>query len=142
MRNSIFNYLTLAIVLIGWPFLVYKYLQEHPVLTTFSYVGIFLIIVSIIAFTMARFSLGDAFQASSKANKLVTTGIYKRLRHPIYYSGLGLVLGLILIIGQFYLSILWVLGFIMQSRRIRKEEKVLTEAFGKEYTDYKKSTWL
>ena len=91
---------------------------------------------------MARFSLGDAFQASSKANKLVTTGIYKRLRHPIYYSGLGLVLGLILIIGQFYLSILWVLGFIMQSRRIRKEEKVLTEAFGKEYTDYKKSTWL
>ena len=142
MRNSIFNYLSLAIVLIAWPLLVYEYLQDNPVLTTFSYIGIFLILVSIIAFTMARFSLGDAFQVSAKANKLVTTGIYKRLGHPIYYSGLGLILGLILIMGQYILLILWVLLIVMQWRRIRKEEKVLTEAFGEEYTDYKKSTWF
>jgi protein-S-isoprenylcysteine O-methyltransferase Ste14 len=111
-------------------------------LNIFSYLGLALLIPSIILFTIARIQLGGAFQASAEANKLVKTGIYKKVRHPIYLFGLIFFLGIIFITQQFFLIILWVAIVVLQIKRIKKEEKVLTEKFGNEYLEYKKQTWF
>jgi protein-S-isoprenylcysteine O-methyltransferase Ste14 len=97
---------------------------------------------SIILFTIARIQLGDAFQASAKANKLVKTGIYKKVRHPIYLFGIIFVLGIIFITQQFFLLIFLAVIILLQIKRIKKEEKVLAEKFGNEYLEYKKQTWF
>jgi protein-S-isoprenylcysteine O-methyltransferase Ste14 len=36
---------------------------------------------------LARLELGSAFSLGAKANQLVTTGLYSRIRHPLYFFG-------------------------------------------------------
>jgi protein-S-isoprenylcysteine O-methyltransferase Ste14 len=91
---------------------------------------------------MARLELGSSFQATAKANNLVTGGIYKKIRHPIYFSGLLLILGFIFLIEQFIFLIVWFGVLAMQLMRIKKEEKILEAEFGDRYLEYKKSTWF
>ena len=80
-----------------------------------------------------------------KVNKLVTSGIYKYSRNPMY-------LGLLMIVVSssiFYLniySILTPLFFYLWINRfqIKREEVFLTEKFGEDYLSYKKKTrrWI
>ena len=80
-----------------------------------------------------------------KVNKLVTSGIYKYSRNPMY-------LGLLMIVDSssiFYLniySILTPLFFYLWINRfqIKREEVFLTEKFGEDYLSYKKKTrrWI
>ena len=99
-------------------------------------------IISLVFFTMARIKLGNAFQASAKANKLIKDGIYKVIRHPIYLFGFTFILGLIIFIQVFYGLIFLLILTVLQRKRIKNEERVLEEKFGNEYLDYKKSTWF
>ena len=141
-RNYLFNYLTLIITFVCL-FYFFRYYKERNIpLNIYSYLGILIIIPSIILFTVARIQLGSSFQASAKANKLVTKGIYKKIRNPIYLFGQSFFLGLIFLTQMFYLFIIWVALIFIQRERIKKEEKVLMERFGDEYLEYKKQTWF
>jgi protein-S-isoprenylcysteine O-methyltransferase Ste14 len=108
----------------------------------YSYIGAVIMILSLVMFSFARITLGSAFQASAKADHLVTGGIYKKIRHPVYLSGVMLLLGFIILLHQFVLLIIWLGLIILQKKRINKEEKILEEAFGDQYLNYKKSTWF
>ena len=80
-----------------------------------------------------------------KVNKLITSGIYKYSRNPMY---LGLLM-LVTSTSIFYLNIFsittpfffycWINRF-----QIKREEIFLTEKFGKEYLSYKNKTrrWI
>ena len=80
-----------------------------------------------------------------KVNKLITTGIYKYSRNPMY-------LGLLMIVTStslFYLNIFSITTpilfyFWINRFQIKREEIFLTEKFGKEYSLYKAKTrrWL
>ncbi|HZL27515.1 MAG TPA: methyltransferase, partial [Acidobacteriaceae bacterium] len=50
-------------------------------------------------FVVARIQLGGAFSYKPKAQKLVTTGLYARIRNPIYFFGGLVVLGLSLFLS-------------------------------------------
>ncbi len=142
MRNNILNYLTLAVVLLAFPLLVFFYLKSDPALTFYSYIGLTLMCVSLVLFTIARIQLGSSFQVSAKANKLVTNGLYGIVRHPVYYSGIILILGVVIFSRQFFLLFIWAGLIFLQRKRIRNEEKVLEDKFGEEYVKYKKNTWF
>ena len=142
IRNTIFNYLTIIVILIGLFFFYRLYQQGNIVLDTYSYVGIFLLIPSIILFIIARIQLGSSFQASAEANKLVKSGIYKKISHPIYLFGLILMLSMILISHLFFLIPVLAIIIVIQRKRIVNEENVLAEKFGDEYLEYKKQTWF
>jgi len=43
--------------------------------------------VSFPLFALARWQLGSSFSVKAKAGQLVTTGIYSRIRNPIYLFG-------------------------------------------------------
>jgi len=104
--------------------------------------GLAIAIPSFLLLVLARVQLGRAFSVQAKATTLVTTGLYARVRNPIYLSGSLMIAGLILWANQPWLLLLLAVLLPMQFFRSRKEERVLTEKFGATYLDYKKQTWF
>ena len=91
---------------------------------------------------VARAQLGGSFSVRPKATALVTTGLYSRIRNPIYVFSFFVVLGVILWTGNLWLLLLLAILVPMQIIRSRKEEAVLRAKFGAAYDEYKQKTWF
>lgn len=116
-----------------------------PRLPSYPLPNIFGLILIIIGYVI---HLGYAHNAFKKqgvrahhqptgVNRLVTSGIYARIRHPGYlgliliYFGLALVFGIVwMLVPAFIFTVLTYLTAI-------KEEELLLEHFGKEYQEYR-----
>jgi protein-S-isoprenylcysteine O-methyltransferase Ste14 len=91
---------------------------------------------------LARIQLGRAFSVRAKASNLVTSGLYSRIRNPIYVFSALFLLGIIIWSGR-PLYLLIFAGLVpMQIVRSRKESAVLEAKFGEEYREYKRKTWF
>ncbi|TFF87998.1 MAG: hypothetical protein EU550_02160 [Promethearchaeota archaeon] len=75
-----------------------------------------------------------------KKQKLVKTGIYSKIRHPIYLSFYLICGGMILILLDIILLILCIIGSIGLYLQALEEEKELNAYFGKDYEEYMKDT--
>jgi protein-S-isoprenylcysteine O-methyltransferase Ste14 len=76
-------------------------------------------------------------------HKLITTGPYKVIRHPMYTAFLIFHSSIFLITGNWFIGIIWIIGLLFVFLiRIRKEEKMLIEAFGDEYKEYIQKTGI
>jgi protein-S-isoprenylcysteine O-methyltransferase Ste14 len=104
--------------------------------------GLAIAVPAFLLLIVARLQLGRSFSLRARASELVTTGLYSRIRNPIYVFGGLTVLGIFLWIGQPWLLILLVVLIPMQIARVRREEQVLAEKFGEAYLDYKRKTWF
>lgn len=82
------------------------------------------------------------FASTGKEQKLVKTGIYAKVRHPIYLSCLILSMGFTLIAGNLYGLLFFILFLVALVTRIKKEERELIARFGEEYKQYSKETPL
>ncbi len=51
--------------------------------------------------------LGSSFSVQAKATTLVTTGVYSRIRNPIYIFGAMFVLGIIIWMGRPWLLLIF-----------------------------------
>ena len=92
--------------------------------------------------TVARVQLGASFSVQAKAKRLVTTGLYSRIRNPIYVAGQMMFLGAALFIPSWIPVVVMAVTVPMQVARARKEAEVLGEAFGEEYAAYRRGTWF
>ena len=90
----------------------------------------------------ARLQLGRSFSLGAKARTLVTTGLYAKFRHPIYLFGFVAYAGVMLTWGKSIPALCFLLIYSVEVVRLRKEERVLEQAFGDEYRRYRASTWL
>jgi protein-S-isoprenylcysteine O-methyltransferase Ste14 len=70
-------------------------------------------------------------------HRLVRSGPYRILRHPIYTALLSLYAGTAIVSGELHALIGWVLAVLAYLRKIRLEEANLIKAFGAEYRDYR-----
>jgi protein-S-isoprenylcysteine O-methyltransferase Ste14 len=104
--------------------------------------GISIAIVGFALWMTARFQLGGSFTVTAQARKLVTNGLYSKFRNPIYLFGGVAFAGLLIAIGNPIIFLLFLLFYSHQFLRIRKEAKVLEEAFGEDYRRYKAKTWF
>ena len=97
----------------------------------------------LILWTIAMINLGSSFTVLPMSKNLVRTGVYKYMRHPMYF-GINLTLGGLIIASGSYigLTIYLILVIPLNIVRSRWEEKVLLEQFGDSYVDYKRSTWF
>ena len=99
--------------------------------------------VSIVLLVVARLQLGAAFSVKAKAKHLVTTGLYSRIRNPIYVFGALTLVGMAIVLGNWVLGVLVAVVLVpLQVYRARKEDAVLAAAFGEEYERYKAGTWF
>jgi protein-S-isoprenylcysteine O-methyltransferase Ste14 len=74
----------------------------------------------------------------------VTTGIYSRIRNPIYVSGMIFLIGLIVMVRRIAsgLVLLIIIVVPMQIIRARREARVLEAKFGDAYRQYRSRTWF
>jgi protein-S-isoprenylcysteine O-methyltransferase Ste14 len=114
----------------------------NVVWTPVAIVGGVLAAVGWMGLVAARLQLGASFSVRAKARKLVTTGIYSKIRNPIYVFSWIFLLGLLIVSRRWLLLIPLTVLIPVQIGRARKEQKVLEEAFGDEYVRYKAGTWF
>lgn len=111
--------------------------------TTIAVVGLCFDIAGIISFSRARTTINP--MKPSKSSSLVSTGVYRLTRNPMY---LGVVF--ILIGWAVFLSSVWLLlgplAFVLYMNRfqITPEESVLSDMFGSRYSEYRSQVrrWL
>ena len=72
-----------------------------------------------------------------EGQKIIDTGLYGLVRHPMYMSTLLLFLSMPLILGSLYSFLLMLLYVPIIAKRIRNEEQVLEQGLAG-YTDYKR----
>jgi protein-S-isoprenylcysteine O-methyltransferase Ste14 len=91
---------------------------------------------------MARYQLGKSFSITAQARQLITSGIYSKIRNPIYVFGAVMITGVILVVQK---PALWIVLFVVvigQTMRARREARVLEAAFGDAYREYRRKTWF
>ncbi len=134
------NYITLALVLAAG-YIFFRNTWGLP-WTPWRIAGMAIAAPAFALFVVARIQLGRAFSVRAKANTLVTTGLYSRIRNPIYVFG-GLFIASVFIWAHRPWWLLFFVGLIpLQWARQRKEEQVLEAKFGDAYREYKRKTWF
>ncbi|PYX20068.1 MAG: hypothetical protein DMG82_23320 [Acidobacteria bacterium] len=104
--------------------------------------GTGLLVVGTVFVLLARMQLGGSFSILPRAKKLVTRGLYSRIRNPIYTFGTVAMAGMLLILQIPKLWILLVVLVAIQIFRAGREARVLEARFGEEYRAYRKQTWF
>ncbi|MGN6591794.1 MAG: methyltransferase family protein [Terriglobales bacterium] len=104
--------------------------------------GFALAAASFLMLVLARIQLGSAFSVQAKASALVTTGLYARIRNPIYVFGGLVIAGGIIWLKRPWWLLVFVVLIPLQMHRARREEQVLEARFGEAYRNYKLRTWF
>jgi len=76
----------------------------------------------------------------SETDKLVTTGMYSKIRHPIYFGMMLAYIGFPIASGSMMTLASAVVWGVFALAWKRWEEKGLVKRFGNEYIEYKKKT--
>ncbi len=112
--------------------------------TWFQVIGIMIFSIGILLVSLARLVIKEWHAFPWEPHKLgegfVNTGIYSKVRHPIYGATLILFPGYV-ITFQSWLAIICFIPFLALINFAFEEEKWLLERFGKKYEDYMKKTW-
>lgn len=120
------------------------FLQNYKFKIDFvSIIGIILFLIGFLFRQYCKKVLGRYYSYGLKTtneHKLIKTGIYKHIRHPIYAAMLIYTPAIPLIFSSIYgfILMLSILPFVLY--RIYIEEKMLTLRFGEEYKEYVKAT--
>lgn len=109
-----------------------------------GWAGIFILLSSLLVFWRAHADLGANWSPSLElyeGHTLITRGIYRYIRHPMYASQLLWGIAQVLLIQNWIAGpgslLLFVPFYILRSSA---EERMMIEKFGDEYREYKKTT--
>jgi protein-S-isoprenylcysteine O-methyltransferase Ste14 len=106
-------------------------------------IGLVMIVAGIIIRFVAIATLKKNFSGALRIrddHTLVKTGIYKRLRHPAYLGAILIFIGIPVMISSPLGLLVMLLLVPYLLHRIRLEEGMMIERFGKEYEDYMRSS--
>ncbi len=97
-------------------------------------IGLCLIIIGLIIYFKTLFVINKAYNSG----KLVTTGTFAYVRHPLY-SGfiLFIIPGIVCLFNSWILFFIPLFYYIIFKIMIKKEEDYCIKKFGEEYIDYK-----
>ena len=111
----------------------------------YFWIGITLIWAGIVLRLWSVRTLGRFFAMRlviQEGHDLITSGPYRLIRNPSYAAGLMTMSGLGISLGNgISLALLLVTGLLVYVPRIRAEEKMLQQAFGSAFDEYKGRSW-
>lgn len=104
----------------------------------------FAILLSLVSLGMVIFGWREIhkqyWSREKGEGKLVTTGIYRYVRHPQYTGFLLVTLGMLVEWATIPLLIMWPILVVLYYRLARREEAEMEKEFGNQYIEYKKKT--
>jgi protein-S-isoprenylcysteine O-methyltransferase Ste14 len=136
------NLLNLGLLLLFLPIpgLRWRFLPQSPVLVP---AGLAVQVAAALLHVWARRHLGRNWSSPvmiQADHRLVRSGPYALVRHPIYTAILGLAAGTAMVAGELH-SLLGVAAIaVAYARKIRLEERFLGETYGVEWDSYKKAS--
>jgi len=151
--SKIYDFLILLLFFLS-PFLLIAAFYENKLLISsmlpfwdnliVSYIGFVIYLSAGIFVIVGRVQLGKFGSGeliTEEDHKLNTEGVYKYIRNPMYSGALIAVIGFGLVFRSIItLLLVSIFYFIVFKMRIDEEERLLYEAFGEEFTDYKKKS--
>jgi len=107
------------------------------------YVGLTVGLSGVALWIVAMIYLGKSLAVLPGGERLVTRGVYRFVRHPVYLGIDMTLFGLFLAVGSaagmiYFFVVVLPLNII----RSRFEEKALLQKFGDPYETYRKQTWF
>ena len=100
------------------------------------FVGILILLNPVLKFKKSKTTINPI--KFKKVNRLVTSGIYKYTRNPMYVGMNSFLLGLMLILkNPLNILFLIIFFFVVRNMFVLKEEVQMEETFGQDYLTYK-----
>ena len=101
-----------------------------------SILGIVLMVIGVPFYIISARAVMRAYNA----DKLVTDGVYRYCRHPLYASWVVFIIpGFVLLLNSWIALTTPIFMYFILLRLVRKEETYLESVFGSEYLGYKKN---
>lgn len=115
--------------------------EQFAVNIALQTISILLAIWSVWLASSAIRELGKQWSLQARlieGHKLVTGGVYQIVRHPIYTAMFGMMLATGLVFSHWSALAAAVIVFVIGTRiRTNTEERLLRDAFGKEFEEWK-----
>jgi protein-S-isoprenylcysteine O-methyltransferase Ste14 len=115
----------------------HRFIPNTPLV---EYLGIALVWIGVGIAIWARYHLGEYWSARitiKVGHKVIDTGPYAHVRHPIYSGVLLGLIGTALAVGKWRAVVAFFLILIVYIIKARTEEKLLTGQLGDAYQEYK-----
>ena len=109
--------------------------------TTPGWAGLALCFISVVGFGFTLASFGDSFRVGideNKPDKLITGGMFRFSRNPIYVCFLTFFAGMFIIHRNIVIAVAVVLFALAIHRQVLREEKFLVSHYGGDYEVYRK----
>ncbi len=111
------------------------------IVSPYNYVGILLLIIGLLFNVWSSNSFNKVkttVKPFEESSYLVTEGLFKYSRHPMYLGMLLALVGLFILLGSITpLFVIPVFVWVFTKKFVLIEEKALQEKFGEEYLSYK-----
>ena len=130
-------------LLAGWLTAPYRYTRLWPEwswLGAIALIGLALPIYRSVfrSFSGAKITGQAELRPQEHEQKLVTTGMHARMRHPIYLGHWLTLTAWTIGAGSVALVALWVVAVVTGVLMVRFEDRELEQRFGEEYREYKR----
>jgi protein-S-isoprenylcysteine O-methyltransferase Ste14 len=146
-HDQIYEIVLLTLAFVGYVGVPALYLTtswlsfgDYPLQPILFWAGIATNLAALWLFWRSHADLGRNFSIKlviRERHALVTSGVYRLIRHPMYTSFLLWSLGQLLLLPNWVTGLAGLFGFcIMYFPRIRREEKLMLKAFGNDYREY------
>lgn len=119
--------------------LIYSIFLPLKLGTTWLYTGLLIFAIALVVSIIALFSI-----ATAPIEKPITKGMYKISRHPMYFSGFLMYVGVGISCASWVVLILAVIWIVFWRIAVPAEEQFLIEKYGDDYRDYMRRTprWI
>jgi len=121
------------------------YFAAYPFHPLQAWLGILAAAGSLVMFRLTHRALGRNWSVSldvREGHQLITDGIYRKIRHPMYSAFWLWALAQALLLPNWVAGFAGFAGFgILFFGRIAEEERMMLEAFGSRYHDYMARTY-
>jgi protein-S-isoprenylcysteine O-methyltransferase Ste14 len=117
---------------------------DYPASAWAIVLGAIVLASALLLFRISHKELGRNWSITlqiREQHKLVSTGPYALIRHPMYTSFLLIAVGQALLLSNWVVGLAGLLGFaVLFLLRVDKEERMMFENFGQEYRAYMERT--
>jgi protein-S-isoprenylcysteine O-methyltransferase Ste14 len=143
--------LIIAILLLGGTIITFVYLwspwldfADYDFPSWGGWAGVVVFLIALWLLWRSHLDLGRNFSQDleiKENHSLVTHGVYRHIRHPIYLAGWLIAFAQIALLHNWIAGLALLIAMLpMHLVRIPREEKMLLEQFGDEYREYMKGS--